>query len=272
MRGAFVLFLLFTTGAGAADIVQPGEERFTFMLGAFLPAFRSDMKVDNDRTPGDRFNLGDDLGVDENTSGAWLGAEWRFAPRHRVGVTYSRFTLRGERSIDRQLQIGGNTYPIGADLNTQLRLEIVPITYSYSFMKREDDELAFTAGLHWSRLSFRAEGSATLASRDGTREASVSANVPLPLLGLRYDHRFSERWSAGASLAAFALAYGEETTNYEGSIVSARLHGEYRFSRHFGLGAALDSFVVRIKADQDSWRGGFDYRYWGPQVYLTARF
>ena len=272
LRALCALLVLAAAPAHAADVVQPGEERFSFMLGAFLPAFRSDMKVDNDRTPGDRFNLGDDLGVDENTAGGWFGAEWRFAPRHRVGFTYSRFTLSGDRNIDRQLQIADKLFPVGAELNTRLRLEIVPITYSYSFMKRENDELAFTAGLHWSRISFRAEGSATLASRDGSRESSVSANVPLPLLGLRYDHHFSERWSAGASVAAFALAYGQETTNYEGSIVSARLHGEYRFAHNWGVGAAIDSFVVRIKADQDSWRGGFDYRYWGPQVYLTARF
>ena len=35
--------------------------------------------------------------VHQDTSGGWFGAEWRFAPRHRVGLTYSRFTLRGER-------------------------------------------------------------------------------------------------------------------------------------------------------------------------------
>jgi hypothetical protein len=252
--------------------VQPGEERFTVMLGAFLPAFRSSMKVDSDRTSGDRVNLGDDLGVDENSSGGWFGAEWRFAPRHRVGFSYSRFTLRGERDAQRTLQLGDETFAAGAHLSTQLRLEIVPITYSYSLLKRERGELAFTAGLHWSRLSFRVEGTASLASRDGSRDATASANLPLPLLGLRYDYNFSERWSAGATVAVFALAYGGESTNLEGGLMSARVHGEYRFSRHVGVGAALDAFKVRVDADQEHWKGGLDYRYWGPQLYLIARF
>jgi hypothetical protein len=57
--------------------------------------------------------------VDENTSGGWLSAEWRFAPRHRIGFNYSRFTLHGERSIDRELHIGDQIYPVGADVSSQ---------------------------------------------------------------------------------------------------------------------------------------------------------
>ena len=132
--------------AGAAradDIIQPGEEKLTVMLGAFLPAFRTKVEVDGETTgPGDRIDLGDDLGVDQNTSGGWFGVEWRFAPRHRLGFTYSRFTLRGERTIARDLHIGDKVFPIGADLQSQLRLEIVPITYSYSLLKREERRAA----------------------------------------------------------------------------------------------------------------------------------
>jgi len=259
--------------AASDGIIQPGEERFTVMLGAFLPAFRTKVEVDGEQTgTGDRVDLGRDLGVDQNTSGGWLGVEWRFAPRHRLGFTYSRFTLRGERTIDRQLHIGDQIYPVGADLSTRLRLEITPITYSYSLMKREKDELAATAGVHWSRLSFNVQGSASFGPGNVSREATANANVPLPLFGLRYDHHFSERWSAGASAAAFALKFGEETFEFQGSLVSLRLHGEYRFSRHLAAGAALDAFKVDVKAKQREWQGGFDYGYWGPQLYLTARF
>jgi opacity protein-like surface antigen len=269
----FILAATWMSSAAAADVAQPREETVTVMLGAFLPAIRSTMKVDNERLgQGDRFSLGDDLGVDDNTAGGWLGVDWRIAPRHRLGFTYSRFTLHGERDIGRQLQIGDKVFPIGAHLSTRLRLEIVPITYSYSLMKSTEDELAFTVGVNWNRLSFRTEGSATIASLDGSREASASENLPLPVLGVRYDHHFSERWSAGALAGVFALKYVEDALHAQGSLVSVRVYGEYRFSRHFGAGAALDGFKVRVEADRDNWKGGFDYGYWGPQVFLTARF
>jgi hypothetical protein len=259
--------------AAAQEVVLPGQERWTFMLGAFLPAFKTEMQVDNDQLgSGDRVDLGRDLGVDQDTSGGWFGAEWRFAPRHRVGFTYSRFTLRGDRTLDRNLQIGDEVFPAGATVSSSLRLEIAPITYSYSLLKRPQDELAITAGLHWSRLRFQAEGSASLSTVDLSRDANAKANVPLPLLGLRYDYHFGPRWSAGASLAAFALKFGESTWNFEGSLYSARLHGEYRFARNFALGAALDGFRVKVDVSRSDWNGGFDYGYFGPQIYLTARF
>src|SRR4051812_8475096 len=275
-RGALAAALFFAQasfGAEDAKPIQPGEEKVTLMLGAFLPAFRSKVQVDGETTgSGDRISLGDDLGVEQSTTGGWFGAEWRFAPRHRIGLTYTRFTLRGDRTASRDLHIDDKVYPVGASLQTQLRLEIIPISYSYGVMKRPEDELALTAGIHWDRVSFRVEGSAAFGPSSGSREASVAGNIPLPLLGVRYDHNFSERWSAGASLAGFALSFGEETTGFKGNFLSARVQGEYRMTRHLAAGAALDAFKVNTKANKDNWHGGLDYYYWGPQLYLTARF
>ena len=276
MRYRILTFCMLATAslsAVAQELIRPGQERWTIMLGAFLPAFQTKMKVDNEQLGGgDNVDLGDDLGVDQSESGGWFGVEWRFAPRHRLGFTYSRFTLNGERVIDRQIQIGDEVFPAGANVSSSLRLEIIPITYSYSLLKRENDELAVTAGLHWSRLRFNVEGSASLGAQDASREASSKAGVPLPLLGLRYDHHFGPRWSAGVSAAVFALEFGEETWNFEGRLWSVRLHAEYRFARNFAVGAALDGFDVSVDVSQNSWKGGFDYGYWGPQIYLSARF
>ena len=121
--------------------------------------------------------------------------------------------------------------------------------------------------LHAARRAHLSLSAATFGNESSTR-----ADVPLPLVGVRYDHRFSERWSAGASLAAFALKFGSDTFHFQGSLVSARLHAEYRFSQHFAVGGALDAFKVDVDLHQADWKGGFDYGYWGPQVYLTARF
>lgn len=259
--------------AAAEGVVRPGQEKWTFMLGAFLPAFETKMQVDNDQLgTGDNVDLENDLGVDQDESGGWFGVEWRFAPRHRLGFTYSRFTLDGQRTAARDLQIGDEIFPAGATVSSRLRLEIIPITYSYSFLKSERHELAVTAGLHWSRLEFSVQGSASLGAQDISRDTASDADVPLPLFGLRYDHHFSDRWSAGVSAAVFALEFGEDTWSFEGSLWSVRLHAEYRFARNFGIGVALDGFDIDVDLGTNSWNGGFDYGYWGPQIYLTARF
>lgn len=255
------------------EVVRPGEEKLTFTLGWFLPAWNTKLRVDHESTgEGTDTDLTDDLGVEKNNSGVLLGAEWRFAPRHRVGFTYSRFTFDATRTIDRQLTIGDEIYPAGASLSTYLKIEMMPIAYSYSLVKSEHNELAATAGLHWSRITFRVQGSLSLGTRDFSNETETKGNLPLPLIGLRYDHHFSDRWSAGADAGVFAISYGEEDSNFKGRVWSARIYGEYRVFRNVAAGAAIEGFGVRIEASDSEWDGTVRYGYWGPQLYLKTRF
>ena len=53
---------------------------------------------------------------------------------------------------------------------------------------------------------------------------------------------------------------------------SARADAEYRFSRHLGLGLAVEGFEIDVDASGSSWQGKIKYGYWGPQLYLKARF
>ena len=257
----------------AADAIEPGEERFKLVLGAFLPAFGTDVRVDNPTLGrGTNTNLQDDFGVERDSSGVWAGAEWRFAPRHRVGFAYSHFKLDGSRTATRNIQIGDEVFPAGATVSAQLKLDLVPLTYSYSVYKRDGKELALTAGLHWSHAKLSAQGSASLGGLDVSNDTSAKANMPLPLFGVRYDHAFGRDWSAGAQAAYFQIKYDKDPLNVDGALWSARVHVEYRLSNHVGIGAAIEGFAIEVEASKDTWKGGLDYSYWGPQIYLTARF
>ena len=260
-----------------SDVIKPGEERFTVGLGAVLNSFGTDMRVDNSNLGrGSNVNLKDDLGADRDASSFWTSAEWRFAPRHRIGFDYSQFKLSGTRTLTREITIGDERFPAGATVSSELKLQIIPIAYSYSLIKTEKDELAATVGVHWSHMSFKAQGSATLGTSSGTfdtsNDTSAKGDLPLPLIGLRYDHHFSQSWSAGLQGGVFKLNFGEGALNVEGDILSARTYVEYRFSKHYGFGLAIEGFQIDVDASQGSWQGGIDYRYWGPQLYLKARF
>ena len=260
-----------------SDVIKPGEERFTLGLGAVLNSFGTNVRVDNPILGrGSDVNMRDDLGADQDASSYWASGEWRIASRHRIGFAYSRFKLSGTRTMSREITIGDERYPAGAAVSSELKLQIVPITYSYSFIKTESDELAATFGVHWSRLSFKAQGSATLGTSSGafdsSNDTSAKGDLPLPLVGLRYDHHFSQQWSVGLQGAYFKLKSGEDTLHVEGETLSARTYVEYRFSRNYGFGLAIEGYQVDVEASKGSWQGGIDYRYWGPQLYLKARF
>jgi hypothetical protein len=251
-----------------SDVIKPGEETITIGLGWVFNSFGTNLRVDNQGSQGSNVNLKDDFGVNKDESSYWASFEWRFAKRHRIGISNSAFKLSGTRTATRNIQIGDETFPAGATLTSELKINVIPVTYSYSLFKSDQDEFAATLGVHWSSIKFKASGSASLNGQDANADVTASVDAPLPLIGLRYDHHFSQRWSMGLHGAIFKVKVG----NVDGDLWSARAEGEYRFSRHLGLGLALEGFGLDVKASDSSWNGEIKYDYWGPQVYLKARF
>ena len=258
--------------AARADSLQAGDERFKFVAGWFLPAFNTDVRVDNGGDPGDEVDLDRDLGVNRDQSGVLLGFEWRMAERHRLATTYSSFSQSATRVIDRQITIGDEVYPVNATIKTNWSLDMIPITYSYSFLKSDSNELAGTFGIHWDSISLGLKGSTSLSSDDLNANVSSGADLPLPLIGIRYDHNFSNNWSAGLGASFFTIEFGESELDARGSLYNFRAYTEYRIKGRYGAGLAVDVFNLNIKADKPNLTGEYKYDYWGPQLYLTARF
>jgi hypothetical protein len=262
----------FAATIAGADELGPGQERFKFVAGWFLPAFNTDVRLDDTDTEGDRIRLGDDLGVDEDQSGALVGFEWRFKERHRIAATYSSFTQSGTRTIDREIHIGDEDYPVNATINTKWSLDLIPITYSYSFIQNDKNELAGTFGIHWDAFSLSLRGTSSLSNEDLNADTSSSADLPLPLIGIRYDHHFSNSWSAGAAASFFSIEFGKDQLDASGSLYSLRAYTEYRFAGRYGAGLAIDAFKLNVEANKPRLTGEYKYDYWGPQIYLIARF
>jgi hypothetical protein len=259
-------------GAQAADSLAPGDERFKFVAGWFLPAFGTDVRFDGEASEGDDVNLDNDLGLDRDQSGALLGFEWRIADRHRLGANWSSFSQNGTRVFDEELTIGDETFPIDAVVRTDWSLDLIPITYSYSFIKNEKNEFAGTFGIHLDRVSLRVRAETSVTGEVLDLQSDHSADLPLPLLGLRYDHHFSDSWSAGIGASYFTIEFGESTLDAEGSLYSVRGYAEYRFRGRYGAGIAVDAFKLDLEATKNNFSGGYEYDYWGPQIYLIARF
>ncbi|HEU4690641.1 MAG TPA: hypothetical protein VFS23_19870, partial [Vicinamibacterales bacterium] len=114
------------SAAAQADSLKPGDERFKFVAGWFLPAFNTDVRFDDTDTEGDNVSLGDDLGLDEDQSGALVGFEWRIAERHRVAASWSQFSQSATRTIDEEITIGDEVYPIDAELRTKWSIDLIP--------------------------------------------------------------------------------------------------------------------------------------------------
>ena len=273
--GFFIMLasLHFTTVGLADDWIKPGEERWFFSGGVFLPNFDTNLRVDN-RTlgAGTKIDIENDLGFTSDETTFWLGAYWRFAARHRISISYTQFNREATATAKTDLTIGDEIFPAGASLNSEFKFKILPVNYAYSFMKREKFELAASIGLHWNRVDFDVKGSASLGDQDSDANVSADADVPLPLLGLRLDYHFTPRWTAGLHGEIFALNIDADTFGFSGSLINLKLSTEYWLFNNFAVGAAISYFNLDVDVDDGDWKGKLDYQYWGPQVYAAIRF
>jgi hypothetical protein len=150
----------------------------------FLPSFDTSAEVDTSLGLGTDINLEDDLGLTSNEATFWGGVTWRFARKHRLAAAYFSFTRNGNAVANNDLIIGDETYPTGASLSSEFKLQIIPVAYSYSFMNKEKYEFGASLGMHWYTIDFSVVGSASLNDDDLDASVSARGDAPMPLVGL----------------------------------------------------------------------------------------
>ena len=250
-----------------------GEERFLFQLGYFFPSFDTKLRIEN--SAGDRggeINLENDLGFEHNESTILGGVTWRITPRNRLSLGYFRFHRSADRVVDREITVGDEVYPIGAEVHSTFDFTVVPIVYSFSFIKTSELEFSGSFGLQWSGIEFKANGSASSGGTDIDAEEQSEAQAPLPLLGVGLTYYFTPQWSVGGNLGAFVYKVGVSNMNFQGTILNATVNGDWWFSDYFGAGVAVNWFGFDIDVEAKRWNGNLNYQYLGPQIYLTGRF
>lgn len=274
LLGILLVFGSFlATASLAADWIKPGEERLKLGGGVFFPSFDTKLRVD-DNTIGDGtgVDLEDDLGFSSSETTFWFGGYWRFAAKHRLSAGYFQFDRDATVTASTDITIGDKIFQAEARLDSKFKYQTLPVSYAYSFLKREKFELAGTIGLNWTWVDFDVQGSTSLGNQDLDETASVDASVPLPLIGLLFDYHFTPKWSAGLHGEVFWLNIDADTFGFSGTLINLRANTEYWFFNNVGLGAAVNWFSLDVDVDDGDWRGILEYQYWGPQVYLVMRF
>jgi len=275
MKTKIIVFVLALLGSltSHAQEITPFHESFYFQMGYFLPEFGSDMRVDNRLIErGTDLHLEDRLGLNKTQTLLWGSATWRFAQNHRLQVGLFNFNRHGDRNIDEELHIGDKVYPIGAELQTNLDFQVIPISYMYSFIQNDQLEFAGYIGLQWSRIKFNIAGSITTNPSDINKTSTADADAPLPVLGVDANYYFTPEWSIGGNLGAFIYKMKADNMFFQGTVATATIDGGYWFSKYVGVGLAINWFNFKVDVSKNTWDGSFNYQYWGPQLYLTGRF
>ena len=259
-------------GMLAGPTAQATDRAIELRGGWFFPQFNTDLRVDSNTSVGTNIDLEDDLGLDSSTHTWFAGLQWRFFNRHRLAVEYWKTDRSSTYTLNKDITVEDTTYSAGATMNTTFNLEMVPISYSYSFIKTDQHELALSIGVHWSQMDLGLNGTASAVGGGGAAGVntsfSTSPDLPLPLIGADYGFKISDDWKVSARAGYFSM----DINDIDGSLIGAGVDTEYWFSKHIAAGAGVDYFRLDVSATVDDFRGDAQYSYVGPKVFLKVGF
>jgi hypothetical protein len=188
----------------------------------------------------DALNLDSSLTVFRGDAFVRLGS----SKRHRLDFSYYDLRRSATRTLEKDLEIGDNTYPIGTTVDSSLDFQIIKGGYSYSLLQDNRVDIALGAGLFVIPINFE-------ISAAGRRSTAESITAPLPFVHLRADVALTPKFFLRQTYEIFYL----KVNTFEGSLFNGLIALEYNPWKYIGFGFGYNIFRVAFKAE------GSDYPY-----------
>jgi len=255
--GAMILLLSISATASAQT-----DPRFSVGLGAFFTDRDSQTRIDGETGPGTDVDLETDLGLERSDTVFRVDAYWRFAEKHRLDFSAFDLSRSASKQIEREIIWDDTTYPINTQLDAELDLAIYKAAYTWLFLKRGRSFLGATVGLYVADI-----GATLSAPATGSVEAS-DLTAPLPVVGLRGEYRFADRWSLRGSGEIFAIEYGD----YDGSLYDLFVGLDFSATEMIAVGIGLNSVKLDVGVTKSGFEGDVDWQYDGAMAYLKFDF
>ena len=190
-------------------------------------------------------DFNDTLGGESRATVFRADGLYRFNEHHGVAFAWYDVKFTGSRVLNTQIDWGGQTYPVNAQVNSKLEFEVYKLNYQYSVFHDEKAELGASFGFHIMRLSADISG----ASSAGTGQAkNEKATAPLPVWGLYADYNFTPRFSAYYNYQFFFINVDDK---FKGGLQDFIFGLEYRLFRNVAVGAAYNRFALNAEIKKD---------------------
>lgn len=245
------------------------RDRFRITLGGFeTKNISSKLRIDSKSLGlGTIIDLEDGLNVEDSATVARLDGFYRFNRAHRIEWTSYSLTRNGQNTLNTSITIGDTVFPIGFTMDSEWKLKINKVSYSWSFINVDKYEMFLGAGLNVRDLSVTFRGSDF--ESDEVRVYDGDGTLPLPTVsaGMRYNIR--DNLAVNFRLENFFLELGDS----KGRMADAYLLLDYDFTKNFGIGGGLNiyNFDVETTKDDDL-RGEMESSYVGLLLYFTGSF
>jgi hypothetical protein len=247
-----------------AEPLAPLSDRFSLRIGDFQLRTRTDVRVDAEQRDGTPFDVENTLGF-VDTHSVRVDGYWRFAPRHKLRLSFFEATRSESGVIDRDITFGDTIFPLDTQVSARLEVGVAELAYEYAFVRGQRFEIAGTLGLHRIRFDLELSETGALGSQ---RSERAGISQPVPVLGLRGMWLLNDLVHVDAQAQVFQLAlssYDARLEDYNISIV-------WMPSARVGFGIGYNYSLTRLNAFEDSFDGRLQWNYGGPRAFLALSF
>jgi hypothetical protein len=248
------------TSLAAEDLATPAAEnpsmpweKGSILFGGFVADFSSDVVFGIEGGGNRSLNTEDLLGLHSTLTSFRAGALYRpgASRRNQLDFSYASYRRDGNATLSREVEIDGETYPIGAQIDSVFNFDIINGTYSYAFWQTERLRLALGLGIY--AVPLKVELNITTTGPRTVKER-IKTTLPLPALSFRGEYRLVDKLFLNGSVEGMYM----EVSDFTGYMVDLNLGIEYRPWKHVGFGLGYNFLDVDVtgKSSNSDYPGG----------------
>jgi hypothetical protein len=265
----YVLYALLTTllagAVHAEDYPSPTEERLRLSLGAVYLNSNTNVQVDSSTgVIGTPVNAEKTFGMDKSEVEAKFQLMLRVGERNRVRFDYFSLDRTGSTTIDEDILFRNVELLPGDPVNSNLSIDVLSITYGYSFLHSEKFELAATLGINVTDISARARVNTLARHVDQTEDQAG----PFPTIGLDGTYVISKRFY----LDGRAQYFKANIDDFDGSLGFFELDALYRLRPNISFSLGYELARAHLLSTKASNAGLFNFNTQGPAVFVRVAF
>jgi hypothetical protein len=260
--------LLATLLAGAVhaeDYLSPTEERVRLSLGFDYLNSNTNVQIDSSAgVVGTPVNAEKDFGMAKSDVEAKFQIMLRVGERNRVRFDYFSLDRTGSATINEDILFRNVELLPGDPVNSNLSIDVLSITYGYSFIHREKFELAATLGINVTDISARARVNTIARHVDQTEDQAG----PFPTVGLDATYVISKRFYVDGRAQYFKA----NIDDLDGSLGFFELDALYRLRPNVSFALGYELVRAHLLSAKASEAGLFNFNTQGPGLFVRVAF
>ena len=258
------------TGSAYTQHQRGMDESFRLDVGGFWQKFTTNLRAgDAIGSAGTQFGAEDVLGLPDSEKTLRVDAALRLSPRSSFLLGYRTSSRSSSVALSRDVSFGDQTYHVGGQVDSKLRVDVGELYYAYSLLNSGDAEFALMLGVsaYYDRATITASGSVGGGAGSAAQAESRNLLAPVPAVGAYFRYALYPKFFAWGNVKGISGT----ASGYHGSMLCWSAGLDWYFTKNVGIGGGYES--VRLDFEKrEARRFALDYRTDGPVAYLSIAF